>query len=141
MAILQYAQELRLEHPIQLANLVQEQDASLRGTDQSFAVPLGARERPTPMAAQFTGTNGPLQRFRSNLCSARAKPSLPVPVSPVISTGRSLSTLNETTVRKTRINAALSATMPMAPIMDLICCASCWFFVSIANACLSARRK
>ena len=75
LAVLQHAQEFRLEHRIQFADLVQKQDACLRRTDQSFAVPLGARERSSAMAENSLSasdcydrttihrTNGPVQRF------------------------------------------------------------------------------
>ncbi len=47
------------------------------------------------IAAQLTVTNGPWLRFGSSRWIARARSSLPVPLSPVMRTGRSLKLLNQ----------------------------------------------
>jgi hypothetical protein len=71
-------QELGLHRGVELADLVEEQDAAVRRRDVALGVD-GARDR-TGIAAQLTATNGP-----PPLASwyARATSSLPVPLSPV----------------------------------------------------------
>src|SRR5437867_3816538 len=53
-ALLQYPQKLGLEARLQLANLVEEQHASLCGPDQSFSISLRSRERAAPVAKKVT---------------------------------------------------------------------------------------
>src|SRR5438477_6907007 len=50
----QHAQKLGLESRLQLANFVEEQHASLGGSDQSYPIPLRSRERAAPVAKKVT---------------------------------------------------------------------------------------
>ena len=103
-ALLQRAQELRLQGERQLADLVEEERAAVRlrrrgrvrGARASVKAPRAwpkssLSSSVSGIAAQLTATNGLVARAGSRRCSARATSSLPVPLSPVIRTDASVS--------------------------------------------------
>ena len=101
-ALLEHAQQLGLRLGRHVADLVEEDRAAVRGLEAADAARVGAGERAllvaeelaleelAAIAAQLTATNGPRCRAL-RWCSACATSSLPVPLSPRISTVRSVS--------------------------------------------------
>ena len=98
-AVLQQAQQLGLQFQRQVADLVQEQGAAVRPGRQADPGRLGAGERAAHVAEELparrsregiavtlTQTNSASRRELFS-CRRRANSSLPVPVSPVTSTG------------------------------------------------------
>ena len=99
--LLQEAQQVGLQLQRQVTDLVQEDGASARRLDAAALALMRAGERIRvrvrtarsasglpAVAPQFTGTNGPRAR-RERWWMARATSSLPVPLSPAMSTGAS----------------------------------------------------
>ena len=97
LALLEHAQELGLHRQRQLADLVEEQRAAVGGLEQAdlrsrapvkapFSWPNSSLSSSVSgIAAQLTATNG-LSRRGPVTWMARATSSLPVPVSPRMST-------------------------------------------------------
>ena len=91
------AEQLRLQLEAEFADFVEEEGAVAGAADDAGVVAVGAGEGAAPMAeqmalersrgmaAQLKGTNG-LAARSEYLCTARASTSLPVPLSPVMST-------------------------------------------------------
>ncbi len=107
-ALLQRAQELRLQRQRQLADLVEEQRAAVRLQEEAGAraarVGEGAPRVTEELALEQRLGNrgavdrdeGPRSRAGCCRCSARATSSLPVPLSPVTSTDASESATRDT---------------------------------------------
>src|SRR5262249_8319771 len=112
-ALLEYREELRLEALGQEPDLVQEERTPVRGLEEPPLGLAGVRDRAAPrskrtisassnvsgIAAQFTSTNGPLDRGPARW-SARATSPLPLPVSPWMRTGGKRRTSDARAIRR-----------------------------------------
>ena len=132
-ALLQEAQQLRLQRHRQVADLVQEQRAAVRGLDLAERLLGRAGERALLVAEQLALE----QRFRDRgaidgdesrghvaarvACSARASSSLPVPDSPSSSTVADVGA-TFSIVRQIR---CISGSRVMMPDMAGACCCAC----------------
>ena len=101
LPLLEHAQELGLERHRQIGDLVEQQRAPLGAAEEPGAGPVGAREGPPPVSEQLTlgepfRERGAVDRDEGARTPAplveapRATTSLPVPVSPSSTMGRSL---------------------------------------------------
>jgi hypothetical protein len=108
LALLEGAQELRLERERQLADLVAPVNAPFTCPNSSLSSSASG------IAAQFTVTSlAARRRLRSWI--ARATSSLPVPLSPVISTEASVSATRSTRSNTSRIAALSPISAPPRP--------------------------
>ncbi len=118
-AVLQDLQQLRLNSQIEAANLIQKQRAVVRllhaaefcGHSPSksalfVAEQLGFNQRVKGIAGQLTLTSDPRARIEK-ACSRRTQISLPVPLSPCIRTGTSVSATRSSLLRTACIAAVL----------------------------------
>ncbi len=133
---LQHAQELALHAELQITDLVEEQRAAISRTNEAAAIlrcpgegafamseELAFREARAERSA-IQRHEGPSTPLRVETVNARAISSLPVPVSPLMRTGRSLSGLTFRIHRPSDSIAALSPTMPNRAIASPRCCFS-----------------
>jgi len=151
--LLQYSQQLCLEGIVQLADLIEEEDASVGRTKQAFTIPIRAGECAAPVTEKFSlrqaGTDrtavecneGLMAPFEIQLADGMGQGSLPVPVSPVIKIGRSLNALARQIVWNTAIIAWLSPTLPSFLIMCLSLSSSSCLPASACRSCTSMRRS
>ena len=126
-ALLDRAQQLRLHRQRQVADLVEEQRAAVGGLKEALAIVVGTGERALSIAEEFgleqllgialqlTGTNGSAPRALTSWI-ARATSSLPVPDSPVTSTGAMLRATFSTSERTCCIAADWPAMRPSAAL-------------------------
>jgi hypothetical protein len=111
----------------QFANLVEEQDAAVCRSQQAAPVAmracigtaldaeqLGLGQRGGRWLRSLRAIHGPSLRRRSSRCAARAISSLPVPVSPTRSNGRSDRAAARRRLDHARCSAALLPTIPSA---------------------------
>ena len=124
LTLLEHAQQLRLQRKRQIRHLVEQQrppSALRKNPGLARSAPVNAPRRwpnsslsasPSGSAAQFTATSGPVRPLHR--WSAPAAISLPVPVSPSSTIGRSL-----VAARCRGASAAASAPPPQTPGRDL----------------------